>query len=632
MDFFSAQDAARRKTWQLAALFSAAVITLIVLTNLLLAFAALWIAPSTALSLANYGALESIPWETWAMISTGVIGVVACATVYKFLMVRGGGKTIAESLGGTRLTHATATDLQSKRLLNIVEEMAIASGTPVPPVYLIPEPSINAFAAGFTLDDAVIGINRGTIDALSRDELQGVVAHEFSHILNGDMRINLRLIAVLHGILFLGMIGYGILRGGVHVRGGRDRDGLGPLMIVAIGLVIIGYGGTFFGKWIKAAVSRQREYLADAAAVQFTRNPDGIGGALKKIGGSTYGSAIAQPAAEEASHLFFGDVLVRRLGGVFATHPPLDKRIRAIDPNWDGKFLTSATSASTHAPTPGVAAFAGAPTADSVVASIGETDAEALDEAQRLMDSMQGELLDAAHDGFTARALVYAMLIGNGEVAEHQVQHIHAHAEPGVPQSLARLQQAVADRDAVQRITLLELCVPTLKALSTAQYERFMDNVRALIKADARIDIFEWVLFQILSKELKAHFETVRPPRVRYKTIAAAATPVGKVLAAVAAVTHDNEAQRLDALNVARGQLELELLSHFPDIELNDLNRALRELRALRPLRKPAVLKAASSIVTAQLAAEPAALLHGVAAALDCPLPLAALTRNDAHG
>ncbi len=632
MDFFSAQDAARRKTWQLAALFSAAVITLIVLTNLLLAFAALWIAPSTALSLANYGALESIPWETWAMISAGVIGVVGCATVYKFLMVRGGGRTIAESLGGTRLTHATATDLQSKRLLNIVEEMAIASGTPVPPVYLIPEPSINAFAAGFTLDDAVIGINRGTIDALSRDELQGVVAHEFSHILNGDMRINLRLIAVLHGILFLGMIGYGILRGGVHIRGGRDRDGLGPLLIVAFGLVIIGYGGTFFGKWIKAAVSRQREYLADAAAVQFTRNPDGIGGALKKIGGSTYGSAIAQPAAEEASHMFFGDVLVRRLGGLFATHPPLEKRIRAIDPNWDGRFPTSTASAATRAPAPGVAGFAGAPTAQSVVESIGETRAEALDDAHRFMERMHGELLDAAHDTFTARALVYAMLIGDGAVAGQQVQHIRAHAEPGVPESLARLHQALVGQDAIQRITLLELCVPTLKALSDAQYRRFMDNVRTLIEADERVEIFEWVLFQVLGKELQAHFETVRPPRVRYQTIAAAASPVSKVLAAIAAVTHDGAGERLDALNAARKQLGFEPLSHFPDIELNDLNRALRELRALRPLRKPMVMKAASGIVTAELAPEPAALLHGVAAAMDCPLPLAALKRKDAHG
>jgi Zn-dependent protease with chaperone function len=222
--------------------------------------------------------------------------------------------------------------------------MAIAAGMPVPPVYLIRENSINAFAAGFGIHDAVIGINQGTIDLLNRQELQGVVAHEFSHILNGDMRINLRIIALLNGILILGIIGGGLMRGSMFSRS-RDR---GALIALGIGLLVIGYGGTFFGQLIKAAVSRQREYLADASAVQFTRSTQGIANALKKIGAHSTGSRIESPQADENSHLFFG--AIRSFSSMMATHPPLEARIKALDPNWvpsadQGKTISSSQSA-----------------------------------------------------------------------------------------------------------------------------------------------------------------------------------------------------------------------------------------------------------------------------------------------
>ena len=295
MNFFQAQDDARKKTGRLALLFAAAVVSLVILTNLLVAAVYLWTGnyaypqPMNLIDL-----LISLPTETWVLISVGVVGVLRVARISPYLVIRGGGRTIAEYLGGHLLTHDTA-NASSRRLLNVVEEMAIASGISVPPVYLIPEPSINAFAAGFSPDDAIIGINPGTVDHLSRDELQGVVAHEFSHILNGDVSINLRLIAILHGIVFLSIIGFGVLHG--VGRGGRRSDNGAPILALGIGLLVIGYAGTFFGNLIKSAVSRQREYLADAAAVQFTRNPDGISGALKKIGGLSDGSQRPQAAA-----------------------------------------------------------------------------------------------------------------------------------------------------------------------------------------------------------------------------------------------------------------------------------------------------------------------------------------------
>ena len=283
MNFFEAQDSARRNTWRLAALFIAAVTALIVMTNLLVAAVYAWTSnyamPGSA-SIVDL--LAGLPGQYWLFISTGVLGVVGVASLYKYMVLRGGGRTIAEALGGSLISRNTTDPLQ-QRTLNVVEEMAIASGIAVPPVYLINQPSINAFAAGFTPDDAVIGVNQGTIELLNRDELQGVIGHEFSHILNGDTRINLRLIAILHGILFIGMIGYGILRGvGMGARSRRSNSSSGglPVLALALGLLIIGYAGTFFGNLIKAAVSRQREFLADAAAVQFTRNADGSCGAI----------------------------------------------------------------------------------------------------------------------------------------------------------------------------------------------------------------------------------------------------------------------------------------------------------------------------------------------------------------
>ncbi|MEE8530100.1 MAG: M48 family metallopeptidase, partial [Nitrosomonadaceae bacterium] len=249
---------------------------------------------------------QKMDWQTFAVVSAGVSVVVLMGSLYKIIALSAGGKTVAEALGGQLIPQNTG-DLKQRKLLNVVEEMAIASGTPAPPVYLLmDEPGINAFAAGFTPRDAVIGITQGAIDHLSRDQLQGVIAHEFSHIFNGDMRLNIRLMGVLYGIVIIGMAGYYLLYSASFSRRRvSNNKGVGGIMVLAIGLMVIGFSGTFFGNLIKAAVSRQREYLADASAVQFTRNPDGIAGALKRIGGLKFGSKVSNPDASEVSHAFF---------------------------------------------------------------------------------------------------------------------------------------------------------------------------------------------------------------------------------------------------------------------------------------------------------------------------------------
>lgn len=277
-------------------------------------------------------------WNPEVLIYTlvCVLLVILIGSLYKMSQLSGGGASVAAMLGGKPVLSNTGDPLQRK-LLNVVEEMAIASGMPVPQVFIMDEePGINAFAAGTSASNAAIGVTRGAVEKLSRDELQGVIAHEFSHILHGDMKLNIRLIGVLHGILAIGIIGGWLIRAAAYSRGGR-RDGRAVLAMIAFGccLWIIGAIGLFFGRWIKAAVSRQREYLADAAAVQYTRNPEGIAGALKKIGGFSDGSQVVNRHYEEASHMFFGSVLS---GKMMATHPPLEDRIKRIDPRFDGKI------------------------------------------------------------------------------------------------------------------------------------------------------------------------------------------------------------------------------------------------------------------------------------------------------
>ena len=607
MNFFQAQDKARGKTRLLTLLFIAAVVSLVVLTNLLVA---------VAIGVgAGPEALAAQPPETWLLISGGVMGVIAVASLFKFLMLRGGGRVVAESLGGQPI-HQNTHNPQQRQLLNVVEEMAIAAGLPVPPVYLIPENSINAFAAGYGQDDAVIGINQGTLDLLNREELQGVVAHEFSHILNGDMRINIRLMALLSGILFIGIIGYGMLRGSTFSRS-KDR---GQAIALAFGLIIIGYGGTFFGNLIKAAVSRQREFLADASAVQFTRSSSGIANALKKIGGHTSGSQIQAKAADESSHMFFG--AIKSFNRMMATHPPLEQRIKALQPQWQGSFEELDASSAPASAMGFAGASAAAPSSpEGVVSQIGQGQ---IDVALNLLQACDATLAKAAHDPYEARGLIYAMLIdADPKIAAAQLQKIRAHAEVGVPEHTENLLPSVRGSSLSQLLLLLEMAMPTLKELSYAQYKRFSANAAELIVFDQRVDIFEWVLHRVMTKDLYAHFEQPHRSQGRIGSLRRLQPELQHLLSVLA---HHSGAA---ATCYKAGAEHLHLAQPMSALEYFDyeqLNAALAELRELKPHLKQQVLEACAAVALAdgQMHPDQHALLHGIAATLDCPLPLIA--------
>lgn len=336
MDFFEHQDKARRHTTLLVVYFVLAVACIIAsvyLASLLIFYGAQSQTPGGPPQ-------ELVLWNPLLLLysALGTLGVVGLGSLYKTATLAKGGSVVAESLGG-RLVDLNPPDPDERQLRDVIEEMAIAAGVPVPKIYVLDaEHGINAFAAGHAPGDAAIGVTRGCMTLLDRDELQGVIGHEFSHILNDDMRLNLRVMGLLYGILCLAVMGQ-IL---IYSRG-RGSKGRNPMLYLGLALIVIGAIGVFFGRLIQAAISRQREFLADASSIQFTRNPAGLSGALQKIGGA--GSRVESAHAGEASHMFFSNGLAKPFLGMLATHPPLEVRIRAIDPGWDGQFKTAGVTA-----------------------------------------------------------------------------------------------------------------------------------------------------------------------------------------------------------------------------------------------------------------------------------------------
>ncbi len=640
MDFFAAQDDARRKTRWLIVLFVLAILSLVVLTNL---FIMLFAEYSTDYYVQGHTPAtfwEQFNWERFLWIGAGVTAVILAGSFIRTLSLRGGGRVVAEMMGG-RLVSGNPRDPLERRLLNVVEEMAIASGTPVPQVYVMDhEPGINAFAAGFGTGDAVVAVTRGTLEKLNRAELQGVVAHEFSHIVHGDMRLNIRLIGILFGILMVALVGRLLLRWGALATSGRSRESGGgvPLVVLGLGLLVLGYVGVFFGNLIKASVSRQREYLADASAVQFTREPQGIAGALKKIGGDAEGSLIRHPDAEELSHAYFSEGIHYLFGlhRLFATHPPLERRIRRLDPHWDGEFIVPRPQVPVEVEREEAARQPLSPetvaTGAVILAGVldrlehPEPDAAALEQAERLLRALPPELEAAAREPHGARALIYALVLDpDHEVLARQLDHLRRQADAGVPERVERHMDQVRRLDPALRMTLVDLAMPALRQLSAPQYRRFRDNLKALVEMDGEITPFEWALQRIVLHGLEAAFDGRHPPAPRYGRLEALEREIGILLGYLAFNTHERRMDALHAFQAGARELELPRLEMpRPEALTTEvLDHALARLARLRPLLKPRLLKACAACVASDGRITPLEreLLRAFSLLLDCPLP-----------
>ncbi len=631
-DFFERQDAARRNTTLLVFLFGAAVLAIIVSVDLLIAVLLGYFSPETRTGILEAAAPLVIDPRVVLTAVGGTMLIVVGWTAYKMFDLRGGGRVVAEELGGRLLT-ADTTTASDRQLLNVVEEMAIASGMSPPPVYLLEqENGINAFAAGFTPDDAVIGVTRGTAERLSRYELQGVIAHEFSHILNGDMRLNIRLIGLLHGILVIGLIGHFVFRVAAYSGVGRRRSSSKdsspiPLIGLGAGLMVIGFAGSFFGSMIKAAVSRQREFLADASAVQFTRNPGGIADALKKIGGFSTGAILDSPNAPEASHMFFGQG-VSGLASIFATYPPLHERIRRLDPAWDGDFVASAApppSAQTSHPA-AASSFAGQPDLSQAVADVGQPRDVHLAYASQLVEHMPAPLVRAAHEPYSARALVYALLIDRQpEPRERQLAYLAERADSGVFEETKRLVLPTARIDPKARLPLVEMSMPALDLLTPQQSESFTANVAVLIEADDQIQLFEWALQRILVRHLDARHSGVRRGGGKQRTLDSLTPQCVMALSMLAWVGHPGETMAQHAFELGWGVLGLppQRLLSMDQVGFSQLDAALSDLDGARPTAKRKVLDAAATCIGSDLevTVNEAELLRAFASSLSCPMP-----------
>jgi Zn-dependent protease with chaperone function len=630
MDFFEHQDQARRQTGRLIALFIVAVLALLVGLNAVVGAV-----------MASQGEVHPL---AFVFVTLGALSLITLGSLYRISSLRGGGRKVAEMLGGRRLQPGRVEG-KERQLLNVVEEMAIASGAPMPAVYVMDdEAGINAFAAGFHPGDAVVGVTRGTLEQLSRDELQGVVAHEFSHILHGDMRLNVRLMGVLFGILLLGLIGQMILRSLRFAGGGRNKNGgQAVLVILAIGaaLFILGYAGTFFGNLIKAAASRQREFLADASAVQYTRNPGGIAGALLKIAGASRGSLMANPSAPEASHMFFGAGVKSRLGRLSATHPPLEERVTRLLPQLAGRVKRAfagdrGTVGVLHGEVAGLASLAAAapdarPAAAkraSALAQVGQVSEAHMEHARELLQALPENLRRAAAEPFSARAVIYALLVDADDVVRSkQLVALERHADPEVWREFQRIEPAVRALATEERLPVVELAIPALTELTGEQYARFTQNLEALIQADSRVTFEEFAL----ERTLRHVLDPLHEPRAAKRsalhprgTLVRSAPEAALVLRRLSEAGADDAVAASHAFEVAWRQLDLGPAPPAGESQAtSDLSRALDVLRSLAPLECRQLLRAAVAAIAVDKEVRPAEaqLFRLLGEALDVPIP-----------
>jgi Zn-dependent protease with chaperone function len=631
--FFEHQQLARRNTKVMVLLFLLAVVAVVIAVDLVLAALYVWSSDFYAPAGRKPSLpalLKAVPGYVYFLGAVGTAAVILAVSLINTLKLAEGGTAVAKMIGARRVAPDTADPLE-RRFRNVVEEMAIASGVRVPEVYIMDgERGINAFAAGWDVSGAVVAVTRGTLETLTRDELQGVVAHEFSHILNGDMRLNMRMIGVLAGIVFIGSIGEFVMR---SVRG--SRDGKGGIFLAGLAIFIIGYVGLFFARLIKSAVSRQREFLADASSVQFTRNPDGIAGALDQIRASTTGTLIANRYAEEMSHMFFGQSVKVWLGGLFDTHPPLEERIRRAHPRFQPSAYRQKREAAPR-PAMEVAGFAeqkGRRTSD-VAASwahspaqsaglVGTLDAGKIDFAARLVAALPPPLQESVRNADGAGAIMIALLLAEPEEAmKQQLAAIQASELAERARALAPLTRRLGP---AFHLPVIDLALPALKAAPREAKQELLAALEAVINADRRVSLHEFVVLALVREQLAPRG---KPPAANRK-ISELKNEAATVLALVAhaGTRVDATGKRETALQAAMraGAATMGIPENLQSVALtlDSANAALEALRSLAPMQKGVLVKGlfAAVSVDGTIRVAEAELMRLVGAVLDCPLP-----------
>jgi Zn-dependent protease with chaperone function len=646
MDFFARQEAARRTTRWLVLVYLLAVVAIIVIFDVVAVM---------ALAAARPGASP----EAAAILAPLLVGgVIIGATLFKSFTMRGGGGAVARSLGGTRVDR-NVSDPAIRRLHNVVEEMAIASGVPMPEIYVLEdEDAINAFAAGSTPADAAVAVTRGALRRLNREELQGVIGHEFSHVLNGDMRLNVKLIGLTFGLLVVAILGRGLMQL-LRFRGSNNsRDkGNGAAIVLAIGLlglalVILGYVGVFFGHLMQAAVSRHRERLADASSVQFTRNPGGLKNALLKIAANASGSKLDTPQVDAVAHMLFASGMSR----AFATHPSIPERIAELDPSFktaqlpelvaeagrqSERMIAAAASSgggddAEHAsPAPHAKSFVDNVTQLAIAAHVGELNPEHARFAEGLRLAIPPELREFADSPDRARALVIAVLVSDDDgVLARQRVIVETIYGAAFFDEVMRHVPTARGLASLLRLPTVQQLFPALRRLTPIERQQLADVVAALSSADEKVDVFECCLSLLLAANLEDNLANEAPHGNRSLASAAdAAQTLFAILAEQGAASIDEAQRAYDAgvTAILPGQTR----AFRPTANWQQaLRAAIGELKPLQPTAKRTLVEGLVRTVAHddRLSTEEAEILRTVCAMLNCPLPpllaLAATSRR----
>ena len=635
MNFFESQDKARKSTRWLVLIFIIAVLAIVAVIDLalLVAFGFARTEFDEGISLmAAMTAPENIPLLTGGAIAT--TSVIGLASLFKTMGLRGGGGKVARDLGGT-LVDADTRDRRRRQLRNVVEEIALASGVPVPEIYVLEEESgINAFAAGYTPSDAAVAVTRGALEKLKRDELQGVIAHEFSHILNGDMRINIRLMGALFGILMLALIGRRVLIHSRFAGAGRNKDGA-PLILIAVAVTAVGYIGLFFGRWIKAAVSRQREYLADASAVQFTRDPSGIGGALKKIAVYSDGSYLKSDS-EEVSHMLFGDGAKSM---IFATHPPLMERIQRIEPGFQEEELKTMAArimrdqarkekkaekrAEQHS-----GAGGGILDPRGILEGIGHPDLERILMAAALAAGLPEPVKQAAHSTeWAPEVMFYTLLHEDASIRETQLLAIAKTMGAESESQVRALLSAAGPVKPEQKLPVAEMAFPALKRRPPEFITNVLDTVEQMSQADDQVDVFEFLLARVIARDL---WESSNPHAARIsgnKSLGTLQSEALSVLAVLARHGHEQAEYVEAAFGAGLKVLGIEhadIGETRPADWAATLDHALPRLDKLKARDKEKLVESMLAVVLADEELRPTELelLRVVCELIHVPLPM----------
>jgi Zn-dependent protease with chaperone function len=629
MNFFEHQLAARRNSRRMVVLFLLA--TAAVVAAVVAVIAGLYAVSLPSVQGGAYVPLGArfgqVPLSIYLWVALATAGVIFAVSAVNVAKLGGGGAAVARMVGAREVSPQTRDPLE-RRFLNVVEEMAIASGVRVPGTYVMDgESGINAFAAGWDVSGAVVAVTRGTLERLTRDELQGVVAHEFSHILNGDMRLNVRMLGVLAGIVFLGAIGEFVMR---SARGTRDKGAY--FWVAGLAILVVGYVGLFFARLIKAAVAREREFLADASSVQFTRNPEGIAGALDQIRLAAGGALIGNRYAEDMSHMFFGQSVKVRLAGLFDTHPPLDERIRRVHARFDAASYRQARPAVKALEPKGrrrgdVSTAWGRSAAESA-SLVGTLDAGKIDHAARLLESLPAGLRDALHEPASAAAAVVALLLAPEDAARREQL---AGLEPSLASRAADFEAQMRALGPAYRLPIIDLALPALKGEAEASRRALLQALETVANADRRVALHEFVVLTLLRSQLSAR----RGPAPAGRRLAELHGEAALVLRLLvhAGRRADAEGERHDVLEnaLAAGANEMGLrIAARPAITFEAVERSLARLNELAPREKEIFVRGLFAAATAdgEIRVAEAELLRLAGAVVGCPLPPLVVTEK----